>query len=238
VTLGNLKCNDGAASEGSQCDGYWLDSAGNARGVAEAKSSTDAPAEGGRQAVSEAINMAVAQVKLGVAPEDVLIPILSTSGQLMQFMALILLLPCFPMVVNLSKVLDLADDSDRLVAAGHCIKIHKFVDTPLRITNEPTDKIANVGLSCKRYHMKHIRDFFCTKGDVHASALYFLYVLGRLHKSDTCRDFVLFPFCFRQNKSNYEIVFPLLTGFRIGLPDDAEERRMFLYTGECFDCFC
>ena len=37
-----------------------LQRAGNARDVAEAKIFTGAPAEGGRQAVSEAINMSIA----------------------------------------------------------------------------------------------------------------------------------------------------------------------------------
>ena len=37
-----------------------------------------------------------------------------------------------------------------------------------------------------------------------------------------------------KSKSNYEIVFPLFTGFRVGLPGDASERRVFLSTGECF----
>ena len=82
ITLRGLNCSEEMVSEESSCEAYWLDSSGVARGLGEAKNSTDAPVEGTRQAVSEAINMAIAQVKLGVAPEDILIPIFSTTGHI------------------------------------------------------------------------------------------------------------------------------------------------------------
>jgi hypothetical protein len=228
VTLRELNCSEGAASEISCCDAYWKDSVGVARGISEAKISTAAPVEATRQAVSEAINMAIAQVKLGVAPNDVLIPIFSTTGHLVQFSVVVLLLPCFPMVVNLSKVLDLTDDKDRLLAAGHLFKIKDYVDTQLIIENKPVVNLGKIGLSLKRYHLKEKKDFYCSQKEFNSSVLYFLHVLGRLHKNEMSRRAVLFPYCFRQDYDSYQIVFPRLHDFRIGLPDDEKLKEEFL----------
>ena len=226
--LHSLHCSEGMASGNSCCDSYWLDSDGVARGVGEAKSSINAPVEGARQAVSEATNMAITQVKLGVPPEDVLIPIFSTTGHLVQFSVVALLLPCFPMVVNLSKVLDLTDDGDRLLAAGYLYKIKTFVDTSLITKKAPAHDLSNIGLSLKRYHLKNIVNFFCSQKEFNSSAMYFLHVLGRLHKNEMSRRAVLFPYCFRQDANEYQIVYPRLHDFRIGLPDDESLREVLL----------
>ena len=228
VSLRGLNCADGIASADSSCDAYWLDAAGHVRGISEAKCSTDAPVEACRQAVSEATNMAFAQVKLGVPVDEVLIPILSTTGHLVQFSAMILLLPCFPMVVNLSKVLDLTDDADRHLAAGHLLKIKTFVDTPLSIKFSTKDDLPLLGLSLRLYHLKDTAEFFCSQKEFNASALYFLHVLRRLHKDEICRRFVLFPYCFRQDDTAYQIVFPRLNGFRIGLPTEDDLKESYL----------
>ena len=229
-TLCDLHCEDGMASEDSCCDGYWIDADGHARGLSEAKSSKDAPVEATRQGISSATNIAIAQVKLGVPAEDVVVPIYSTTGHLAQFSAVILLLPCFPMVINLSKVLDLTDDSDRLLAAGYLLRIKTLVGTPLLATHRAMPEVSILGLSLRKYHVKSIEDFFCSLGDVHSSALNFLHVLGRLHRNEWSRKFSLFPYCFRQYRKDYDIVFPRLDGFRIGLPADDTLKEIYLIT--------
>ena len=142
-------------------------------------------------------------------------PIYSTTGHLAQFSAVILLLPCFPMVINLSKVLDLTDDSDRLLVAVYSLRIKTLVGTLLLATHRAMTEVSILDLSLRKYYVKSIQDIFCSLGDVHSRELNFLYVLGHLHRNEWNRKFSLSPYCFRHYRNDYHIVFPRLNGFAL-----------------------
>eukprot|EP01036_Dinobryon_divergens_P033078 gene33078-42791_t len=201
-SLKRLNCPEGDASANSVPDALFVDSASHVRGICIAKTNVSAPIEGGRQGFAEASNVAWTQVKLlGVSAEDVMVPIMSTTGHLVQFSVMVLLKPFFPMVFQLTKVLDLSDSADRGIAAGHLKKIMDFL-----------------GLSKELYYLKPIKNFFPTMGynvNISSSAMYFLSVMRVLHRDLECRQFVVFPYCFGQWKDEYGIVFPNLIGYRI-----------------------
>jgi hypothetical protein len=171
---------------------------------------------------------------------------------------MVLLKPFFPIVFHLTKVLDLSDSADRDIAAGHLNKILDFVAQPLPATKHPPlpprttyyysqqlqqqqqeeeepffEPLSELGLSRELYYLKPIKNFFPTMGyaNVSSSAMYFLQVMRVLHRDLECRQFVVFPYCFGQWKDEYGIVFPNLTGYRIGLPADPSLRHAFLTAG-------
>eukprot|EP00597_Dinobryon_sp_UTEXLB2267_P003124 CAMPEP_0170072288 /NCGR_PEP_ID=MMETSP0019_2-20121128/9964_1 /TAXON_ID=98059 /ORGANISM="Dinobryon sp., Strain UTEXLB2267" /LENGTH=525 /DNA_ID=CAMNT_0010281185 /DNA_START=1 /DNA_END=1578 /DNA_ORIENTATION=- len=226
-TMAQLNCSEGTASSTSVPDGFGFDAEGNIRCIIEAKSNVASTLEGGRQGLSEAINVALSQVKKGVPVENVVIPIISTTGSLMQILVVVFLLPLFPMTFNLSKVLDLADSNDRLLAAAHLFKINELLKTPLE-HGSSLERLPTAGLSQDLYHLKKSSQFFLTLPDLHSSALYFLHVMSTLRQSENCRRLVLFPFCFGQWKESYQIIFPKLRDYRIGLPSSQILRRQFL----------
>jgi len=231
ATMAQLNCIDGTASSTSIPDGFGVDTEGNIRCLMEAKSNVSSTVEGGRQGLSEGINVALSQVKKGVPAENVIIPIISTTGALMQILVVVFLLPLFPMTFNLSKVLDLADSNDRLLAAAHLLKINDFIAMPLEY-GKPLEMLPKPGLSLDLYHLKTSVDFFNTLSDLHSSALYYLHVMSTLRKCTDCRRLVLFPFCFGQWKDSYKIIFPNLRDYRIGLPSDEVLRKEFLAIGK------
>ena len=238
-SLASLDCAIGNASAASVPDGFFIDKASRPRGICDAKDNVRAPADKGRQGIAEASNLAFTQVRLGVATEDVMIPIMSTTGYLVQFTVMVLLKPFFPTVFHISKVLDLSDSVDRGLAAGHLAKILDFVSQPLPTNRPPPSpaELSELGLSAELYYVKPIANFFRTREDVHSSALYFLHVMSTLHRDLECREFVVFPYCFGQWKENYGIVFPNLKGYRIGLPAEPSLRDAFLTAGERnFNC--
>ena len=153
LTMKSLRCETGFASENSVCDAIFKDADNLARGVIEAKESTCSPVEAVRQGISEASNMACHQLKIGVSAAEIVVPIVGTTGVLMQFVALVLLQPSFPMVVNLSRVLDLSDQHDRRTAAGFLSNIKAFIDRPLQLTLPlpPPPPLQEFGLCRMKY---------------------------------------------------------------------------------------
>ena len=233
ATLESLGCGEGMATATSVCDGYWKDSNDIIRGVLECKNSVSHPADGARQGVAEAVNVAIHQLRIGVCRQRVLIPITSTTGSLMQFFSLMLLEPCFPMVVNLSKVLDLTCAGERAIAAGFLKSIHSFVSKPLETQSLSIPRITP-GLSLEKYHVKHQQDFYLSRNNcIHESMAYFMNVMNHLWHDDECRRFVVFPLCVRQHRKLFSIVFQNEQEFRIGLPEESNLRDEYIFKGMC-----
>jgi len=234
-TMKSLGCEVGFASPNSVCDGYFVDKSGMPRGILEGKSNAQSPSDGARQAVAEATNVAFHQFLQGVPVADILVPVVSTTGVLIQFFAVVLLDVAFPMVVNLSRVLDLTSPSDRRIAAGFVIKLTQFMERGMVVRpasgsqSYHTILSQSCGLSKHKYYVKEAVAFYCSRENFDDSVLYFLHVLGVLWEDEqACRKLVVFPYCFRQDGSSFGIVFPLLVGFRIGLPEDREMREAFV----------
>ena len=135
--LSNYKCDIGFASGTSVPDGINIVD-GIARGIIEIKDNTSTPAEATRHGISEAFNLAIAQLKLNINYMDVMIPIIGSNGYLIEFSCLVLLKPSFPLIVKLSKVLDLTDDSDLFVAARYFKNINRFYEISLHTEESPS----------------------------------------------------------------------------------------------------
>eukprot|EP01036_Dinobryon_divergens_P025263 gene25263-33792_t len=158
----------GVASEGSIPDGYLKDYEMKARGIFEVTHDTDAPAEEGiRQGASAASNVALFQLQYGVRVDDIVIPVIGSNGYLMQFAAVVMLKPSFPMLVMLSPVLlDLTDNTMLLESARLlcCVKIlasyplipHR---NQLELANIPRQLTA-MAYCTLEYHEKPLADFF------------------------------------------------------------------------------
>ena len=131
--LSDNNCSLGIANESSVPDGYFKDSEMNARGIFEVRHSTDAPAEGIRQGAASASNVALCQFQHGVNVEDIVVPIIGSNGYLMQFAAVIMLKPSFPILVMLSSVLDLTDNKMLLEAARLLCCVRILTSHPLNL---------------------------------------------------------------------------------------------------------
>ena len=93
--------------------------------------------------------------------------------------------------------------------------------TPLSLARAvPKVEITIVGLSLVKYHVKNGSDVFLSQENIHDSAKCFARVMDKLWADEVCRSFVVFPLCLRQDGSDYSIVFPRLSDYRIGLPSD------------------
>lgn len=94
--LKDLNCSSGLASKSSIPDGYFRDRDGYIRGIFEVNHGTDIPAEALRQGASEASNVALMQLNLGVNVDQIMVPVVGSNGHLMQFGAVVMLKPSFP----------------------------------------------------------------------------------------------------------------------------------------------
>jgi len=113
------------------------------------KLSTDAPVEGIRQGASSASNVALFQLKYGVRVDGIVIPVIGSNVYLMQF-AVVMLKPSFPMLVMLSPVLDLTDNTMLLesarslccvtILASHPLILHR---SQVKLTNIPRPTVPS-----------------------------------------------------------------------------------------------
>jgi hypothetical protein len=211
-------------------DGHFEDAQGHARAVFEVKHNSDAPAECIRQGAAAGTNLAVAHLSLGVSIDDVLVPIIASTGYLMQIGVVFMLKPSFPVFVMLSHVLDLTCDLALVEAARLLCCIRIVVSQPL-VCGTPRN-VDVMELSCSEYHCKPLKDFFVSTGNIQSSLFHFFKVMARLHSSSDCRLLVVFPICIREFEDDVAesmIVFPKLGHeYQIGLPDDIELRYSFL----------
>jgi len=229
-TLKQLDCSVGIANSGSIPDGTLEDEKANPSGIVEVKHNTDTPAEGLRQGAAEGTNLAVTQLSRGVDADDVVVPIVGSNGYLMQFGAVFLLKPSFPVFVVISHVLDLTLDAS-LVEAARLLCCIKILLSRKLVPTAGENIIQQMKLSAAVYHCKPLRCFFASTGNIQSSLYHFFKVMAHLHRSE-CRKLVVFPICVREFEDEPHetmIVFPKLgKEYKIGLPDSAQLRISFV----------
>jgi serine/threonine protein kinase len=148
----------------------------------------------------------------------------------MQFGVVFALKPSFPVLAMVFKVLDLTDGNELLEAARLLCCIKVIVKRSLNISKS-AHAILNLSLSLVNYHLKQLNHFFQSTDNVQSSIFHYMKVMAHLHQSNCCRNFVVFPICVREFKDNAtrsELVYPMMVGFKIGLPDSVEQRHSFL----------
>ena len=240
-TLQELGCPHGIATSISTPDGHFKDAQCHARGIIEVKHNTDTPAECLRQGAAAATNLALAQVTFGVSVDDIVVPVVGSNGYLMQIGAVIMLKPSFPVFIMLSHVLDLTCDSMLLVAANILCCIRIMVLRPLVVISThhhhhsaSSTIIPQMILSREVfYHCKPLSEFFASTGSIQSSLFHLFKVMARLHSSNECRKYVIFPICvceYEDNSDKTQIVFPKLdpSRYKMGLPDSPALRSSFL----------
>jgi hypothetical protein len=228
--LQNYGCGSGCASGGSSPDGYLLDHSGRLRGVMEVKSSIEAPLSSLRQGVSSAINIAYSLIDHGLDPWDVVVPIVSSNGSLFQFACVALMLPCFPVVIPITSVLDIGVSSQRTLVAQYLLSIDEFLNIPLqkyRIVPLPVER----GLDITIYHRKYFKDLYTWKSHPHQSLFYLFETLNKTY-STPCHQFIVYPLCVRekQNDVDASLVFIDIRkrGYEIGVPADHRLQQEYI----------
>ena len=99
--------------------------------------------------------------------------------------------------------------------------------------------ISVAGLSKSKYYLKPLDKFFCSKGDMDSSVLYYLRVMKHLFETieTKYRDYILFPLCVRvEGKETIggQILFEYLdASWCIGLPDSEEQRKDYMDSLRC-----
>lgn len=239
ATLALLNCRDGVASSSSSPDGYafeeLLDSSEIVlRAIFEVKHSTDSPEEMLVQAFVEATNVALAQLRLGVAWQKVCVPIVISNGRLMQFACCEVLEPSFPRLIVVSKVLDLWDVRDCQEAGVQLAKVVKWCSIPLHIGMPCPSLILERSLQV--YHTKSLTNFFCVASNLDASLLHMFRLLDVLFQSSEAKRYVVFPLTMvmgatdERTKQDHSIVFPNLCeeGYTLGFPVEEGARKKVL----------
>ena len=230
--LSDFNCESGPASSNSFPDGVYTGSNGSEipRGIVEAEDDSFVPAEGLRQGAAEATNIALRHISLGVPWNKVVVPNVGMSGNLIQFSMIVVLEPCYPVVVEISKVFDLRYRSDAKVAAGYMYKLRNFLDIPLPIDDTLAgQESSSARISLVKYFLTKNDDFFSSRPSLEQSLRHFFYAMRTLFSCEACRKFVCFPICVKENGSyKWDLVFPNLTDYRIGFPATFELRVVFL----------
>ena len=251
-TLKHLGLGDGVSTSGSPLDGFFhtksfsMGELGDREvdflvtGIVECKGSESSPFHGTGEGVSLASNAAVGLFKVGIPIDQIVIPIVSFTGSLFQFAAVYLLEPCFPAVCFLTHPLRSALKNDcENIAAHLCamrdftIQLEGYIADAHKATGLVRRESVKMLLSPETYHFKTMDRFFtCFTNDAskEISMNHYLRVTERLKGSDA----VCLPLTIRLgetkggNKSEDIIVFSMLTGYKIGFPDKAEDRVSLL----------
>jgi hypothetical protein len=160
-TMKELGVDRGLVTEGSKMDGYFiLRNSGIVVGNWEVKGTDSSPEESLRQAFAYGTSIAVHLRKYQYW-NDILVPVISSNGYLFQFGAVMMLKPCFPYAITITKVLDARDVRDRkqisIVLWNMKLFFEKLAQSPFPITCVGSYPI---GLSLDMYHVKPLSKFF------------------------------------------------------------------------------
>jgi hypothetical protein len=232
-TFEKMGCGLGIVTEGTTPDGYIHDEQNIPRVIWEVKHGAVATSESIRQGIAEATNIAIHHLAKGVDIDEIVVPVISSNGYLLQIGVVMLLKPCFPMSVMLTSVLDITDDGTLLQAAQMLLSIKDLVARPLNTTAaaSSSSSIPRIGFCEKDYYFKNISQFFSVTGNIQTSLFHYYKIMATLHKDESCRKFVVFPLCVREYDDNIEetgLIFPMLQGFQIGLPNLPELRKSLM----------
>lgn len=255
--LKDLELPGGVATEKSFPDGYFhTNTVGPlpgrelpflVTGMIETKGSESSPFRGAGEVVANASNAAVAMYKAGVPTERIVIPIVSFTGILVQFAAVYLLKPCFPVVCFLTGLLRFKEEGQEI--AKHLLAMRDFtISTEQYIINN-MDQLAQPGatettitnthereewmaLNVDQHHVKDINHFFLARNGRRMSFNHFLRVTEPLCDLDS----VCLPIAVRlgitkgPGKGPDCIIFEKLNGYKIGFPNASNDRHLLLAT--------
>ena len=246
-TLGELGLTHGIANSNSFPDGYFHTKP--IRGLPsspvnflttsmlECKDTAAAPLAGTGEVIANATAAAVAMLRQGIPFNNVVVPILTTSGRMVQVAAVYMLEPSLPAVCFLSNNMDLANEDHAtkvariiLAMAKHADKIETFVRTGLEKGTLIAKPDIDMRFDNEKYHVKLIKNFFscCGPSLVESSILRLLAITSKIADM---KDSICLPIAIRLSDAIYKedvILFDKLVDFKIGLPATTLEDRKAL----------
>eukprot|EP00978_Attheya_sp_CCMP212_P027746 scaffold93667_cov48-Attheya_sp.AAC.1 len=246
-TLKDLDLGGGMTTSGSPPHGYFhtktfsLQELGEREvnllvtGIVKCQGSESSALCGAGEATALASNAAMALFKVGLPIDEIVIPIISLTGTQVQFAALYLLEPCFPVVCFLTTPLRLADESNTIakyLCAMHdfTIQLERYIAATRGL---PPRDPKQMELSAEKYYFKEMDQFFSTyinNESKEKSVNHFLRVTEKLQGSKA----VCLPLTIRlgETKGGIQskdiILFDMLNGYEIGFPDDEEDQKLLL----------
>ena len=200
----------------------------------EEKNTSDSPLEQFGQALSEASNGLIVQLKAGVASEDCVVLIVCTNGHLYQFGFATLLGPCFVNGGVISHVLDVS-------SVGGKREIATLLATYKRFCQMQEDRLKTYVVRDVELDWKLDRLMYFTKneGDVvlqlersnPSSWLRYWSIYNMLWSCEELRQHVVFPLGFETSGKGklVGILFEKLSAeWKLGIPEEESQRRMYL----------
>ena len=244
TTLHTINLDMGLATPASYCDHLLKDDKGIPRGLIELKSGVYSPLQGNRQAAIYGSHLAMGLLKLGIAPERIIVPTCTYTGMVIQFGATIVLKPSFPVFWTISKLLDMADANERRLAVAHINKANTWINQLLSLHHcRPPTTHLGMKLDTSAYHIKKLDYSACKRGfrlfsdvcgDISQGIEHWGRVLNLLYADRNVRSHVAFPLAIRSpnttdDEYEYIIVYKNLCeeGYRSGCPDRSNEPELY-----------
>jgi hypothetical protein len=242
TSLKDLSLEVGIATAGSACDQMYVQDK-NYFGFIELKGGLFSTLGGSRQSAMYGTHLAIGLLNRGIHRKRVIVPSCTYTGMLMQFGATILLEPSFPVYVTTSKVLDMADEKERQLAAAYICKANSWVAQLISYVDPKTlRRKCEMELDYTDYHIKTLTNEVAARGfslfsdwepdDFSQGVEHMGLVLNALYEEPKVRPHVVFPLAFRSPddlSNNYKIIYEDLTkeGYHIGCPDRVTDSGLF-----------
>ena len=204
----------------------------------EVKDTAASPDSGHGEGIANATNAAVAMARVGIPSSRVVVPVFTTTGSMVQVAAVYMLepslpdKPSLPAVCFVTPVLRLSIREEREKAATILVAMwrHKTeVEQYVKSNSLTRPRSVAMGLDPAKYHSKLMDDFFPVLTFKDASLTHMLEVTSRLAGT----SYACLPLAIRlkDKKCNCDaIIFEKLVGYRIGLPNEHDDRVALVST--------
>ena len=241
VELSSMWANIGPASDGSKPDVVCTVATGRYKQVGllvcELKDTAFSPLEKLGQAFVSASNLLITQSQIGLSPSEVAIPLILSTGNLMQFAWVTTLDPLFPVLNVTSRMFDIsvADDVREASKALARAKIFCRKQAGLLRRCRERDEILPMvpSLNSDLYHLKSIQCIFNRYddddliGDV--GLAYLWKVFEALKDVDEAVKPLGYATTMKNKVSEKCLIFPKLdASFRMGVPEAEKQFKEYI----------
>jgi hypothetical protein len=244
MELSSMNADIGPASDGSKPDLVCAVTTGHYRQVGllvcELKDTAFCPLEMLGQAFVSAANLVITQIQIGLLPSEVAIPLILSTGNMMQFAWATTLDPLFPVLNVTSRMFDIsvADDireaSRALAKAKMFCREQAVILRQRRVRDDPLPMAPVVpSLNSDLYHLKGVRRIFnryddddCI-GDV--GLAYLWNVFEALKDIEEAVKPLGYATTMKDRTPEKCLIFPKLgASFRMGVPEDERQFKEYI----------
>lgn len=251
-TLKKLGLEVGLVRLGSKIDLLLQRGCSNPYGLVELKGGKNSPAHGNRQSAMYGSHVAINLLNRGVPREQVIVPLCTFTGTLIQFGATLFLEPSFTVFLTTSKVLDMSDSSERRLAIAYVRKANTWIDKlHSGIFNTSEICITVMQLDESAYYIKRISNVVSKRGfqlfseegdtDISQGIEHWGRVLNILFADPKIRPYVVFPLAIRspnrdEKETDHTIIYKdfCKEGYRIGCPNRMNQTVLMTYFAMSF----